>query len=371
MAAERLHLEKALKISEERYRILAEMTSDYANVYRFDRNGQAVLEWERDNALTQMTGYTRPEIEANGGPGFLVLPEDRENAQPYWPPNNRIQESQFRLRHKNGEIHWVQRITLWDASNEGDVLGRYYETLKDITESKKMEAQALSLSLEQERTRILRNFIRDASHEFRTPLSIIEFNLYAIRRSCEKQEHHQRFDVVSSQIRIMSELVDNLLLLSQLDHDTALKFSTLHVNTLVAAECELLRPLADKKSLALHIDLGAKLPSILGNSYYLMMTIRHLLHNAIRYTEQGYVRIATHIDADHVVIEVCDSGIGMSDEVQQHIFERFYRYNDAHSDSGFGLGLSIVQKVVEHHRGHIIVESAPEQGSIFRIYLPT
>jgi signal transduction histidine kinase len=109
---------------------------------------------------------------------------------------------------------------------------------------------------------------------------------------------------------------------------------------------------------------------IQGNLDYLYQAIASILDNAIRYTAPGgTVTLRSYQRESQIVLEVQDTGSGIDDQTLPHIFERFYRADQAHSTSGFGLGLPIAQKIVERHGGHIEVESKVAKGSVFRIVL--
>ena len=99
--------------------------------------------------------------------------------------------------------------------------------------------------------------------------------------------------------------------------------------------------------------------------------LHHLLDNACRYTPQdGYINVVTGSDAAYVWLEVRDNGPGIAPENLPHVFDSFWREDDAHSTPGFGLGLTIARKVAQLHGGDITVSSVVGQGTTFRIYLP-
>ena len=101
--------------------------------------------------------------------------------------------------------------------------------------------------------------------------------------------------------------------------------------------------------------------------------ITNLVDNAIRYNRpQGTVRVSAHIEGPNAILEVADTGTGISQAEQQRIFDRFYRVDKSRSraQGGSGLGLAIVKKIVEEHGGAISVESEPGKGSTFRVSLP-
>jgi signal transduction histidine kinase len=113
--------------------------------------------------------------------------------------------------------------------------------------------------------------------------------------------------------------------------------------------------------------------TVTGDHGWLERCLLNLLDNAIKYTPPGgRVSVRVSRDGDHARVEVCDTGVGMSPDVVQHIFERFYRVDPARSSAveGSGLGLSLVKWIVDRHEGRIQVRSGPGDGSTFAIWLP-
>jgi signal transduction histidine kinase len=133
-----------------------------------------------------------------------------------------------------------------------------------------------------------------------------------------------------------------------------------------------LKPRAAEKGLAVNLVLHPDLPVIRANAGLLRQALLHLIDNALLYTDQGEITLRTAEEAQGIVIEVSDTGIGIAEEHLAHIFERFYKVDPARTAgrSGVGLGLAMVKKIVESHKGTVTVDSAPGQGSTFRLHLP-
>jgi signal transduction histidine kinase len=128
---------------------------------------------------------------------------------------------------------------------------------------------------------------------------------------------------------------------------------------------------ASVHQLTLAINTDSALPTLTGDDDLLEKAFTHLVDNAIRYTPaHGRVTLHARAAESELVVEIEDSGIGIAQADLPHIFERFHRADDAHSTRGFGLGLPIVQKIVEGHGGRITVESEPGVGTTFRVFLP-
>ncbi len=244
-------------------------------------------------------------------------------------------------------------------------------TFVDITERKQVEEQRLLLQLEKERVKLLSQFIEQSSHEFRTPLTIMQSSLTVLRRTQDPTKHEQKADVIESQIEGLTRLVDMLQCMNQLDNRTTAEFGEGHVNDIVAEVIAKCRYMASEANVTMGFNAGEGLPSILLSEDYLQEAIRQLVENAIRYTPaHGQVSICTGEQDGSIVIAVSDTGIGIAPENLPRIFERFYRQDHAYSTPGFGLGLPIAQSIVKKHGGTLLVESVPDKGSVFRILLP-
>jgi signal transduction histidine kinase len=128
----------------------------------------------------------------------------------------------------------------------------------------------------------------------------------------------------------------------------------------------------DGKKQACEVVVDEPLPQIWGNPIRLRQLTTALLENAIKYTaEGGAIRVEVYAESDFIILAVSDNGIGIATDEQPYIFEKFYRASNVNdSSSGSGLGLSIVQSIVEQHDGRIWVESQPSEGTTFTVMLP-
>lgn len=244
-------------------------------------------------------------------------------------------------------------------------------TFVDITDRKQMEKQRLVLELEKERVKLLAQFIEQSSHEFRTPLTVMQSSLSVLMQTDNEAKREQKAAVIEAQIDGLTRLVDMLQRMSQLDSRGSIELEPGLVNDIVAEVAATTQYAAAEAHVKLRFEAGEGLPSVLLNEDYLQEAIRQLVENAIRYTPaEGTVTLCTTQQDSSVIIEIADTGIGIPADSLPHIFERFYRLDSAHSTPGFGLGLPIAQSIVETHGGKIVVESEPHKGSVFKIMLP-
>jgi two-component system phosphate regulon sensor histidine kinase PhoR len=226
---------------------------------------------------------------------------------------------------------------------------------------------------ERERTdSVRRDFVANASHELKTPVSTIIASSEALQIALERDDGSAGgFAVrIESSARQLDRLVGDLLDLSRLERESPV-MTSVRIDRLVRDEAERIRSQAQGSGLSLEVEADEASAAVNGRD--VAIAVRNLLDNAIRYTGEGgsiSVRVATR--GEDVVISVTDTGEGIPTRDIQRVFERFYRVDSARSRAtgGTGLGLSIVKHVAESHGGSVTVESELGVGSTFTIRLP-
>lgn len=218
-----------------------------------------------------------------------------------------------------------------------------------------------------------RRFLADASHELRTPITAIKGISESLISNQEKD-----VDVIHdflSQIHFQSErletMVSDMLLISKLSqHHISIDKTKFDLLELVTQAQKSFQKEYDKKGLTLQIPTTSL---FIHADYKKVLTImNNLIHNALRYSEQGVVTVDYYEESNHIIITVEDQGFGISAEDLDSLFERFYRVDSARNSKigGSGLGLSITKQLVEEHGGKILVESEINKGSKFKVILP-
>ena len=245
---------------------------------------------------------------------------------------------------------------------------------QEIIEREEAETRALELAVERERMRVLAEFVRDASHDFRTPLSTINTSLYLLQhvKNAEKQQH--LIQVIERQVGRLARLVEGLLTMTRLDSSLNFNRVPLDVNGLILDVKSHLQPAAAAKNISLEVELTEDIPLVLADETELSRAITEITQNAVQYTpEHGQVCIASRLNGSSLSLEIRDTGIGIEQADLPHIFERLYRADKARSTDtgGVGLGLPIAQRIIEAHGGRIEVSSQVGIGTSFKIYLPT
>lgn len=220
---------------------------------------------------------------------------------------------------------------------------------------------------------IKKNFVENISHELRTPLTSIAGYLENLEE--DPDQARQFIPIILKNVRRMESLVSQITMMSEIDHLTeekALKKEDVNLNRLLQSVIPLYMDQAKGKGLELIVEMPDHDLIVSGDEFLLEQMLSNLLENAIRYTDQGHVRLSLKREKDEVIIEVEDTGIGIPKEYQDRVFDRFFVVNRSRSRKagGSGLGLAIVRNIVNLHGGRIHLESEPGSGSRFRIFLP-
>jgi heavy metal sensor kinase len=210
----------------------------------------------------------------------------------------------------------------------------------------------------------------DVSHELRTPLTTIRGNIDLLRSGAasDPQELNEALTVIDSELDRMARIVSDLLLLSQADAGMSLRLEPVELDTIVLEVYRQARVIAD----GIGIQLGHEDQALVeGDADRLKQLLINLVTNAIKHTSPGgRITLSLYRDHEWVRVTVEDTGRGIAPTALPHIFERFYRADEAAGQKGTGLGLSIAQWIAQAHGGQITVESQLGQGSTFTLWLP-
>jgi len=236
--------------------------------------------------------------------------------------------------------------------------------LIDMTEDKKIE-------------KMKTDFLSLVSHELKAPLGAIEGYLNLILDGVVVGQPEKGKDYIQKsrdRAHELLELVNDLLDLSRAEKKLSSKvMSLIDLSTIIKDTYEFYKNEAKNKSIQFLIKISDELPKIRGNQEELSRLFSNLVSNAIKYTpEKGQVSLNAEKNNKQIYVIVQDTGIGMSQDEVDKVFDEFYRAKNAVSKkiSGTGLGLAIAKKIAEEHNGYIEIESELEKGSIFTVVLP-
>jgi len=244
-----------------------------------------------------------------------------------------------------------------------DELGRLTTTFNAMLERLQDAYQQVAHALQTQR-----DFVADVSHELRTPLTTIRGNLDLLQRQppIPRTEQDDILNDLISESERLSRLVTDLLTLARADAGRKLELTPVALAPLVDDVCRQARLLAPERDITC---TGEGNLTVQANEDALKQVLLILLDNAIKHAK-GPIHVILDACGDQIIVQVRDSGPGMSPAIQQRLFDRFHRGDTARSTPGFGLGLSIARALTEGQHGTLSVESDVGKGSTFTITFP-
>ncbi|ORI96723.1 sensor histidine kinase, partial [Leuconostoc pseudomesenteroides] len=255
----------------------------------------------------------------------------------------------------DGEARQYDVSTLFHQSgSNAEVMVMLY----DLTEVLKLE-------------RMQADFLANASHEFKTPLTAITGFVETLQgdAGADEETRTQFLQIVADEAKRLSALVSDILSLSRMQHKVDEKISNLQISAIVEQQLEKI----DTKTVTVHNDIAPDF-SVSGIASDVSTIVQNLLTNSVKYNKtDGEVWISAYKDTQQWQIKVSDSGIGIPLNQQSRIFERFYRGDESRQRkiaSGTGLGLAIVNEIVNQHNGGINIKSQVGVGTTISVILP-
>lgn len=222
-------------------------------------------------------------------------------------------------------------------------------------------------------TKTLKNdFLGNVSHEFKAPLAVIKSYANALKSdSLSYDEKQKALDIISDSADNLSNLVTDILRLNNLSNQSILgKIKEVNVGRQITDAALLLEPYWDDKGIVVEANLDDDC-TIISDEEMLSIVWNNLINNAIKYGKNnGNIWLSCSNSDDGVIVSIRDDGIGMRDDVVNHIFDQFYQGDISHRQKGNGLGLSMVSKVIDKVHGTISVTSMHQKGSTFSVWLP-
>lgn len=367
----------------EIYKLLVDSVEDYA-IFLLDREGY-IRTWNKGAA--KFKGYKAEEII---GKHFSVF-YTQEDIDARKPPREleiatrigRIEDEDWRVR-KDGSRFWANVVITALRDTDGKLVG-FAKVTRDLTERKQQEdslREANSLLRRQQRELELLNnskdeFISLASHQLRTPATAIKQLLGLLLEGMlgdlppEQMPLIQKaYDSNERQIGI----VNSLLRVAQIDAGKIVLHKTItDIVKLLEDIIDEQRDTIQSRRQAVVFQPHKTQALLLVDPQHLRMALENIVDNASKYTgKDGRITVATHLALGELKISIQDSGVGIAAADLPNLFEKFNRIPNKLSQKvpGSGLGLYWVQKVIDMHDGRIEVESQPDEGTTFHIYLP-
>lgn len=256
-----------------------------------------------------------------------------------------------------------KRINIYKNAKNKDEITNLAETFNNMFER-------LHKSFEKER-----QFTSDASHELRTPTSVIMAQAEYLLSICETEKELNSSSVILKQSKKMSKLISELLMIARMDNNKQIfNFESFNFSEVVSMVIEELEFSAKEKNITISAEIQDNI-YINADETMIMRVLINLISNAIKYNKNnGIIRVTLSEFNNKATIKICDNGIGISKENLEKIWDRFYQVDPSktNNDTGSsGLGLSIVKSIVDAHEGKITVQSTLGSGSEFSLELNT
>ncbi len=327
-------------------------------------------------AFTQITGYSKEEIIGKNCRFLQGQDSDTKELQILRDAIKSGTDCKVILKNytKAGKPFWNE-LSVSPVYNESKKLTHFIGIQNDITTKVESDMKLLKAKeMAEESTRLKTDFLNLVSHELRTPLTVMLGNLPLLTDADDMPEAKDieeiAKDIQESGEHLLS-LINELLDLSRIEQGK-LKLipEPLRIDDVAYDAINTVKSLADKKSLP--IIEAIKNFDFIGDRMRVKQILINLLSNAIKYTVEGEVTLATYQEGDIGIIEVTDTGSGISEEFLPYIFDSFRQEDSSatRQNRGSGLGLSITKKLVDLHSGELTVRSEKGKGSTFSISFP-
>lgn len=357
---ERLRVE-----SEVRFRRLADDIPALLRVE--DASGLAEFV---NRACIEFVGQPRQALLGKGWLEF-VHPSDREhylNEHAAAHGQQQPHESDLRLRRHDGVYRWMRSISVPHVDPSGAFLG-YVALMLDVEDRKRFESELMTADRRKD------EFLAMLAHELRNPLAPIRSAVTLLARSAQPDHRAEwAVGVIDRQAQILAKLLDGLLDVARISQGKAkLDLVPLELRVVVAKALEVSEPLISSRRQRLTVEFLDELV-VEGDLIRLIQVFANLLNNASKYTqEEGEIRLKVQAAGEQAVIRIQDNGAGIAKDMISRVFDLFSQADTTldRAKGGLGLGLTLVQQLVELHRGTVQAQSEGlGAGSTFTVRLP-
>lgn len=371
---ERKKIEEALRESEKRYRALFEESRDA--IYITTREGRVV---DINPSGLNLFGFTKQEMIGMNIREIYVHASDRQRFQQEIEQKGSVRDYDVKFRKKDEtEMDCLLTATVKRA-DDGSILG-YQGIIRDITERKKAEEEIKKLDEDLKRratelaaiNKELEAFSYSVSHDLRTPLIAIGgfSQLLLEKYSSHLDEKGQQFlNMIRTKTQNMSQLIDDILAFCHLSR-REVKSSDINMGELAKAIFEELRLIHPERHLLWNIK---PLPAARGDHAMIRQVFVNLLSNAIKFTKPkgtAVIEIGGRVEEGRNIYYVKDNGVGFDIQESNKLFNVFQRLHGTDEFEGTGIGLAIVDRIIQRHNGQVWAEGKVNEGAIFFFTLP-
>ncbi|NQT64397.1 MAG: PAS domain S-box protein [Candidatus Marinimicrobia bacterium] len=311
----------------------------------------------------------------------LIYPEDLDETRDYFQTCVSEKRSHFDteyriVRNSDNSERWVHGIGEFIFNTEGNPI-KMIGMIQDITE-RKLADEEREKALVDARTanEVKDQFIANISHEIRTPLnSILGFSdILNMRYSDSLQKRDENiFDYINSASKRLMRTVDSILNISQLEAGTIKVYpKTIDLVSIAIFVIEELRPIAEEKGLKIHLSTAFKEAKVFADEYCIHQVLTNLIENAIKFTPEGSIEIDITQRQDQIALSVTDSGIGISEDYQERIFEPYTQESEGFTKifQGVGLGMALTKRFADLNHVEIKLKSEGGVGTTFTLIFP-
>ena len=365
------------KKTEEQIKLqTSALNSAYNGVVITDEAGKII--WNND-AMERLTGYTADELLYSD---IKILRSESQNQQIYktiWETiaKGEVWKGELINRKKSGEDYF-EEMTITPLKDEQENIVNYIAIKDDITERKRKEVELKKAKEDAERSDKLKSeFLAQMSHEIRTPINIISNFMQIYEDELQNKlspELKNSISAVKTESHRIISTIDSIINMAQLKAGTFnRKLQELNLyEDVIKQSTEQWKFLADEKQIELIISGELENIWILGDIYSLNQTINHIVDNAIKYTDNGEVRLDCKSEEENVIVTISDTGCGISEDYLPSIFDPFTQelqgYNRKYE--GNGLGMALVKQYCNLNNASITISSEKSVGTTVKVSIP-
>lgn len=359
----RAQAEAALQASETRYRVVSELTSDFAYTLAVLPDGSLQTEWIT-GAFTRITGFAEADLEAYGGWVNLFHPDDRGRVQEEMERllAGRASIVEARMKTREGPARWIRFHNRPESDPQTGRICRIRGAGQDITETKRMEQEVIQA----ERLAAMGQVMAILAHEIKNPLQAIQGNLDLLSAyELEPDEREETLRICRSELRRLTDITQGVLSLSRAGPET---YRPVAVAQAWQQTMDLVSKQMEDSGIEIAADLPADLPPIQGSMEQVIQVLLNLALNAIESMPTGgRLEVTGSRQGNTVVVAVTDNGPSIPEDHLDRLVEPFFTTKA----EGTGLGLFVSHTIVQQHGGSLIATNLPDnQGVRFSIILP-
>ncbi len=365
--------EKLVDLVKERTEELAEEKELLA--VTLSSMGDAVIAVDADNCITlfntaaeHLTGWGFDDVRSRPVDEVIRIINEQTKQRAVSPIDKVLESRKIELGHEHdalitrfGKQCPVSSTASPIRKNDGTMTG-IVMVFRDVSQQREID-------------RMKSDFISSVSHELRTPLTSIKAYTETMLHDQNMPEDTKRefLQIIDEESDRLTNLINGILEISHIEAGTIeIVRQAVDVTSVVSRAVADLEHLAARNDITLESDIADNLPKLLGDENKIRSMVSNLITNAIKFTPQnGTIMVSAQTVNNELLIKVIDNGMGIPGQDLPKIFARFYRVNRPGKQiAGTGLGLAIVKEIVTRHDGRIDVESEPDKGSTFTVYLP-